>query len=62
MNQYLTFEYLESYKKPIIVSESNAYSPKTKVFLSHRHSEDINLIEKVRFFLNLKVLVYILIG
>ena len=56
MNHFLTFEQLESkynnYEQREIYNESVNYSRNDAitVFLSHRHSEDIRLINQVRGF------------
>ena len=56
MNRYLTFEQLESkynnYEQRAIFNESVNYSRNDTItiFLSHRHSEDIRLINQVRGF------------
>ncbi len=56
MNRFLTFEQLESkynnYEQRAIFNEVVNYScnDAITVFLSHRHSEDIRLINQIRSF------------
>lgn len=54
MNNILTFEHLElinkKYEQRTVLSESYNYRNTIKVFLSHRHDESTELINKVRVF------------
>lgn len=63
---FLTYEFLEENKERFLrqraISETNIinYSSRISVFLSHKHDESIDLINKVRgFFLSLNAELYI---